>query len=282
MDNKGYNRSGRPNKRFDRRGNFNFVRYNNTDDKNTQMTEGVIAGRNAVIELLKSGRCIDKLYVKKGELEGSAKLIVSEAAARGIPVIETERSGLDRLSGGSLHQGVVAVAAAKEYVGIDDILQIAKERNEVPFVVILDGVEDPYNLGAIIRTAECAGVHGVIIPKRRSALLSSTVEKASAGALEYMAVAKVSNLTFAVDELKKAGLWIYAAEADGQAIHKTDMRGPAAFVFGSEGGGISPLLRSKCDFVVSVDLKGKINSLNVSAAAAVVLFEARLQRDGVR
>lgn len=282
MDNKGYNRSGRPNKRFDRRGNFNSVRCNNTDDKSTETTEGVIAGRNAVIELLKSGRCIDKLYVKKGELEGSAKLIVSEAAARGIPVIETERSGLDRLSGGSLHQGVVAVAAAKEYVGIDDILQIAKERNEVPFVVILDGVEDPYNLGAIIRTAECAGVHGVIIPKRRSALLSSTVEKASAGALEYMAVAKVSNLTFAVDELKKAGLWIYAAEADGQAIRKTDMRGPAAFVFGSEGGGISPLLRSKCDFVVSVDLKGKINSLNVSAAAAVVLFEARLQRDGVR
>ena len=282
MDNKGYNRSGRPNKRFDRRGNFNSVRYNNTDDKSTEMTDGVIAGRNAVIELLKSGRCIDKLYVKKGELEGSAKLIVSEAAARGIPVIETERSGLDRLSGGSLHQGVVAVAAAKEYVGIDDILQIAKKRNEVPFVVILDGIEDPYNLGAIIRTAECAGVHGVIIPKRRSALLSSTVEKASAGALEYMAVAKVSNLTFAVDELKKAGLWIYAAEADGQEIHKTDMRGPAAFVFGSEGGGISPLLRSKCDFVVSVDLKGKINSLNVSAAAAVVLFEARLQRDGVR
>ena len=282
MDNKGYNRSGRPNKRFDRRGNFNSVRYNNTDDKSTEMTEGVIAGRNAVIELLKSGRCIDKLYVKKGELEGSAKLIVSEAAARGIPVIETERSGLDRLSGGSLHQGVVAVAAAKEYVGIDDILQIAKKRNEVPFVVILDGIEDPYNLGAIIRTAECAGVHGVIIPKRRSAVLSSTVEKASAGALEYMAVAKVSNLTFAVDELKKAGLWIYAAEADGQEIHKTDMRGPAAFVFGSEGGGISPLLRSKCDFVVSVDLKGKINSLNVSAAAAVVLFEARLQRDGVR
>ena len=242
MDNKGYNRSGRPNKRFDRRGNFNSVRYNNTDDKSTEMTEGVIAGRNAVIELLKSGRCIDKLYVKKGELEGSAKLIVSEAAARGITVIETERSGLDRLSGGSLHQGVVAVAAAKEYVGIDDILQIAKKRNEVPFVVILDGIEDPYNLGAIIRTAECAGVHGVIIPKRRSALLSSTVEKASAGALEYMAVAKVSNLTFAVDELKKAGLWIYAAEADGQEIHKTDMRGPAAFVFGSEGGGISPLL----------------------------------------
>ncbi len=281
MDSKRNNRGGRPDKRLNRRGKFNTARYN-TADSDTGAAEGVIAGRNAVIELLKSGRCIDKLYVKKGELEGSAKLIVSEAAARGIPVIETERSGLDRLSGGGTHQGVVAVAAAKDYVGIDDILRIAEERNEAPFIVILDGIEDPYNLGAIIRTAECAGVHGVIIPKRRSALLSAAAEKASAGALEYMAVAKVSNLTFAVDELKKAGLWIYGAEADGQAIHKTDVSGPAAFVFGSEGEGISPLLRSKCDFVVSVDLKGKINSLNVSAAAAVVLFEACSQRDGIK
>ena len=281
MYSNGYNRGRKPGKRLNRRENFNSVGYKTAESK-AEAPEGVVVGRNAVIELLKSGRCIDKLYVKKGELEGSAKLIVSEAAARGIPIIETERSGLDRLSGGSAHQGVVAVAAAKDYVGISDILRIAEERNEAPFVVILDGIEDPYNLGAIIRTAECAGVHGVIIPKRRSALLSAAVEKASAGALEYMAVAKVSNLTLAVDELKKAGLWIYAAEADGQAIHKTDMHGPAAFVFGSEGEGISPLLRSKCDFAVSVDMKGKINSLNVSAAAAVVLFEACLQRNGIR
>lgn len=243
-------------------------------------SEGVVFGRNAVIELLKSGRSIDKLYVKEGELEGSAKMIVSEAAARGIPVIEIGRVGLDRFSGGAVHQGVVAFAAAKEYVGISDILDIARQRNEDPFVVILDGIEDPYNLGAIIRTAECAGVHGVIIPKRRTALMTMTVEKASAGALEHMAVAKVPNLTAAVEELKNAGLWIYAAEAGGQPLRKTDMRGPAAIVLGSEGGGISPLLHSKCDFTVSIPLKGKINSLNVSAAAAVVLFEAVSQRDG--
>lgn len=155
MYSNGYNRGGKPGKRLNRRENFNSVGYKTAESK-AEVPEGVVAGRNAVIELLKSGRCIDKLYVKKGELEGSAKLIVSEAAARGIPIIETERSGLDRLSGGSAHQGVVAVAAAKDYVGISDILRIAEERNEAPFVVILDGIEDPYNLGAIIRTAECA------------------------------------------------------------------------------------------------------------------------------
>ena len=247
---------------------------------NAEIPEGVVIGRNAVIELLKSGRSIDKLYVKDGELEGSARMIVAEAAARGIPVIETGRSGLDRFSGGAVHQGVVAFASAKEYVGISDILNIAHERGEAPFIVILDGIEDPYNLGAIIRTAECAGVHGVIIPKRRTALMTMTVEKASAGALEHMAVAKVPTLSAAVEELKEAGLWIYAAEAGGQPLRKTDMRGPAAVVFGSEGKGISPLLRSKCDFTVSVPLKGNINSLNVSAAAAVILFEAVAQHDG--
>lgn len=268
-------------------GKKNGGRYNtpkngriNYKSDNYEIPEGVVIGRNAVIELLKSGRSIDKLYVKEGDLEGSARMIVAEAAARGIPVIETGRAGLDRFSGGAVHQGVVAFASAKEYVEINDILDIARERGEDPFIVILDGIEDPYNLGAIIRTAECAGVHGVIIPKRRTALMTMTVEKASAGALEHMAVSKVSNLTAAVEELKEAGLWIYAAEAGGQMLRKTDMRGPAAVVFGSEGKGISPLLHSKCDFTVSVPLKGNINSLNVSAAAAVVLFEAVAQRDG--
>ena len=251
----------------------------NYKSDDNEIPEGVVIGRNAVIELLKSGRSIDKLYIKEGDLEGSARMIVAEASARGIPVIETGRAGLDRFSGGAVHQGVVAFASAKEYVGITDILNIARERGEDPFIVILDGIEDPYNLGAIIRTAECAGVHGIIIPKRRTALMTMTVEKASAGALEHMAVAKVPNLTAAAEELKEAGLWIYAAEADGQPLRKTDMRGPAAVVFGSEGKGISPLLHSKCDFTVSVPLKGNINSLNVSAAAAVVLFEAVAQRD---
>lgn len=271
--------------RYGRGGDKNFHRgrdrNKNTNDHISEgPAEGVIAGRNAVLELLKSGRSIDKLYVKDGELEGSARLIVAEAISRGIPVIETGKTGLDRMSSGTVHQGVVAIAAAKEYVGIDDILEIARDREEDPFIVILDGIEDPYNLGAIIRTAECAGVHGVIIPKRRTALMSMTVEKASAGALEHMAVAKVPNLTAAVEQLKEAGLWIYAAEADGQALRETDMRGPAAIVLGSEGNGISQLLRSKCDFTVSIPLKGHINSLNVSAAAAVVLFEAVAQRDG--
>lgn len=248
-------------------------------ERETELPEGVIVGRNAVLELLKSGRSIDKLLVKEGELEGSAKLIVAEAAARGIPVVHTERAGLDRICGGLNHQGVIAYAAAKEYVSIDDILATASERGEPPFVLVLDGIEDPYNLGAIIRTAECAGVHGVIIPKRRSATLSAAVEKTSAGALEYMAIARVPNLTAAVEELKEKGLWVYAAEAGGQPLHSTSMTGPVAVVMGGEGTGVSQLLRSKCDFTVSVPLCGRINSLNVSAAAAVVLYEVRNQRD---
>lgn len=248
-------------------------------ERETELPEGVIVGRNAVLELLKSGRSIDKLLVKEGELEGSAKLIVAEAAARGIPVVHTERAGLDRICGGLNHQGVIAYAAAKEYVSIDDILATAAERGEPPFVLVLDGIEDPYNLGAIIRTAECAGVHGVIIPKRRSATLSAAVEKTSAGALEYMAIARVPNLTAAVEELKEKGLWVYAAEAGGQPLHSTSMTGPVSVVMGGEGTGVSQLLRSKCDFTVSVPLCGRINSLNVSAAAAVVLYEVRNQRD---
>ncbi len=248
-------------------------------ERETELPEGVIVGRNAVLELLKSGRSIDKLLVKEGELEGSAKLIVAEAAARGIPVVHTERAGLDRICGGLNHQGVIAYAAANEYVSIDDILATAAERGEPPFVLVLDGIEDPYNLGAIIRTAECAGVHGVIIPKRRSATLSAAVEKTSAGALEHMAIARVPNLTAAVEELKEKGLWVYAAEAGGQPLHSTSMTGPVAVVMGGEGTGVSQLLRSKCDFTVSVPLCGRINSLNVSAAAAVVLYEVRNQRD---
>lgn len=241
--------------------------------------EGVVAGRNAVLELLKSGRSIDKLVVKEGELDGSAKLIVAEATSRGIPVIHTGRAGLDRVCGGLNHQGVVAFASAKDYSTPERILETAKAKGEPPFVLILDGIEDPYNLGAIIRTAECAGVHGIIIPKRRSAQLSAAVEKASAGALEHMEIARVPNLTATVEELKSQGLWIYAAEAGGAPLHSTSMTGPVAVVMGSEGSGISPLLRSRCDFTVSIPLCGKINSLNVSAAAAVVMYEMRNQRD---
>jgi 23S rRNA (guanosine2251-2'-O)-methyltransferase len=206
------------------------------------------------------------------------RVIVAEAAAKGIPVVEAEREKLDRMSGGGSHQGVVAVAASREYCTVDDILRIAGERGESPFLVILDGVEDPYNLGAVVRSAECAGCHGVIVPKRRSAGLTAAAAKASAGALEHMAVARVVNIAATVDELKKKGIWVFAAEADGDSLYTADLDRPAAFVFGSEGSGVSRLVREKCDFTVSIPLYGRLNSLNVSAAAAVVLCEAARRR----
>ena len=240
--------------------------------------EGLIYGRNGVRELLKSGREIDKIMIRRGEREGSINVIVAEAAARGIPVVYVEKEKLDSLCRGGVHQGVAAFAAEKAYCSTDDILDIAVQRGEKSFIVILDGVEDPHNLGAIIRSAECAGAHGVIIPKRRASGLTSTVSKASAGALEHIAVAKVTNLAAEVDRLKEKGVWIYSAEAGGDSIYEVDLDRPAAFILGSEGGGVSRLLKEKSDFTVSIPLHGKINSLNVSAAAAVVLFEAAHRR----
>lgn len=248
-------------------------------EKPDTVPEGTVAGRNAVLELLRSGRSIDKIFVKQGDHEGSIKVIVAEAVSRGIPFVETSKQTLDKMSYGVVHQGVVALASLKEYVDIKDILHIAESRGEEPFVVLLDGIEDPNNFGAIIRSAECAGAHGVIIPKRRTALLTPAVAKASAGALEHMAIAKVSNLSYAVEELQKAGVWIYAAEAGGQSYKDTDMTGPVGLVLGSEGSGVSRLLKSKCDATVSIPLRGKINSLNVSAAAAVLLFEVASGRN---
>ncbi len=247
-------------------------------ERTESVPEGVVFGRNGVRELLKTGRSVDKIFVRRGDREGSINVILAEAAERGIPVIEVEREKLDRMSGSGSHQGVVALAASKDYCTVEDILAIAEERGERPFIVILDGVEDPYNLGAVIRSAECAGCHGVIIPKRRAAGLTATAEKASAGALEHMAVAKVVNIASAVDSLKEKGIWVYAAEADGENLYDTDLDRPAAIVLGSEGFGISRLVREKCDYAVSIPLYGKVNSLNVSAAAAVVLCEAARQR----
>ncbi|MEI3057674.1 MAG: 23S rRNA (guanosine(2251)-2'-O)-methyltransferase RlmB [Eubacteriales bacterium] len=240
--------------------------------------EGVVFGRNEVRELLRSGRSVDKLFIRKGELQGSVNLIVGEASERGIPIIEVEKEKLDSLCGGGVHQGVAAMAAEKDYCTVEDILAIAAERGEAPFIAICDGIEDPYNLGALIRCAECAGVHGVIIPKRRAAGLTPTAAKASAGAVEHMAIAKVTNIAAAIDELKAAGVWTYAAEAGGENMYTTDMNRPAAFVFGSEGNGVSRLVREKCDFVVSIPMYGKVNSMNVSTAAAVILTEAARRR----
>ncbi len=242
-----------------------------------ETTPYAICGRNAVLELLKSGRSIDKLFVRKGDREGSITMIVAEAIARRIPVIEVEKAKLDALSAGANHQGVAAMAAAKEYVTIDEILEIAKERGEKPLIVIADEIADPHNLGAIIRCAEGAGAHGLIIPKRRSSGLTAVVDKSSAGALEHLAIAKVPNLAAAIDELKEKGVWIYGAEADGSSYYDTKFDSATAIVVGSEGAGISRLIREKCDFIVSIPMYGKVNSFNVSCAAAVMLCEAARQ-----
>lgn len=243
----------------------------NDTDKN------IIYGRNAVLELLKTGRSIDKILIKSGEREGSLKMIAAEARRLGIPVVEAGKSKLDELSSGALHQGVAALAAGKDYVDIDSILNLALEKNEKPFIVIADGIEDPYNLGAVVRSAECAGAHGLIIPKRRAAGTGGAVAKSSAGAIEYLPVARVSNLANTVDELKKKGLWIYAAESGGTNYYDCDMNSPAAVILGGEDSGISRILRDKSDFIVSIPLYGKISSLNVSAAAAVIFCEMARQ-----
>lgn len=240
---------------------------------------GAVIGRNAVRELLRSGRPVDKLLVQNGEREGALIPIVGEAIARGIPVIETERRKLDQLSGFAPHQGVIAMAAEKEYCSVEDILNIARDRGEKALIVIADGICDPYNLGAVIRCAEGCGAHGLILPKRHAAGLSPLVTKASAGAIEHLAIAKVANISAAIETLKKAGVWIYAAEAGGEAYYDLDMSCPVAIVLGSEGAGVSELVRKHSDFTVSIPMYGKVNSFNVSTAAAVLLCEvARQQR----
>ena len=243
-----------------------------------QETTTVVAGRNAVLELLKSGRAIDKIFVKSGEREGSIRMIVAQAVSAGIPVVEVEKSKLDAMSAGAIHQGVVAQTAEKDYVSVEEILEIARQRGEDPFLVICDGITDPHNLGAIIRSAEAAGCHGLILPKRRSVGLTSVVGKSSAGALAHLAVAKVSNLATTVRDLKKQGVWIYTADMDGTDYTKADTTGPAAFILGSEGAGVSHILKELADFTVSIPMYGKVSSLNVSAAAAILLFAAAKQR----
>lgn len=245
----------------------------------TTPAEGAVVGRNALRELLASGRDIDKIFVLRGEREGSITLLVAKAIERGIPVVEVERAKLDTLSGGGNHQGVVALAAQKEYSTIEEIIEIANSRGESPFVIILDGVEDPHNLGAIIRSADVFGAHGIIIPKRRASGITPVVEKASAGALEHMAVAKVTNITDAIKKLKEYGLWIYAAEVGGDNYSAVDYgKGAIGVVLGSEGYGTSRLVLENCDFKVSIPNFGHVNSLNVSCAAAVVLAEIAKQR----
>ena len=236
-----------------------------------------MVGRNAVRELLKSGRDIDKILVRRGDREGSIVMLVGEAVERGIPVVETDKTRLDAIAGFAPHQGIVAYAAQKEYCTVDDILEIAAERGEAPLIVIADGITDPYNLGALIRCAEGCGAHGLILPKRHAAGLSALVSKASAGAIEHLAIAKVSNLDATVRALQEKNIWVYAAEAGGAPYDQTNFKGGCALVFGSEGNGVSALLKERCDGIVSIPMYGKVNSFNVSTAAAVILVEAAKQ-----
>ena len=237
--------------------------------------DGVIEGRNAVIEALRAGTAIDKIYLAKGDTDSALGHIANTARANGVVVVNADRRKLDEMSRTHAHQGVIAVAAVREYASIEDIFQRAEEQGEAPLIVLCDELSDPHNLGAVIRTAECAGAHGVVIPKRRSAGLTAIVAKTSAGAVSHIPVARVPNLT----ELQKRGVWIFGAEMNGTtSLYEADLKGPAAIVIGSEGSGMSRLVAETCDFTVSIPMKGKINSLNASAAAAILLYEAVRQR----
>lgn len=241
--------------------------------------EDLIEGRNAVTEALRAGRSIDKIYIAKGEVDKTLGHIASKARDQGVVVVETDRRKLDAMSVTHAHQGVIALAAVREYCSVEDILAIAAERGEPPFVILCDEISDPHNLGAILRTAECVGAHGVIIPKRRSAGLTSIVDKTSAGAAEHMAVARVPNLPAAIRELKERGLWVYGTAADAPSgMWDTDLTGPLCLVIGSEGDGMGRLVAENCDFLLSIPMRGKVSSLNASAAASVVMYEVLRQR----
>lgn len=233
----------------------------------------IIAGRNPVMEAIRSGRSIESILVAKGERSGSVVAIIAKAKQKNIPVKDVDSKKLDFLAKGVNHQGIVAQCAVKEYSTLEDIFDLAEERGESPFIIVLDKIEDPHNLGAIIRTAECAGAHGVIIPERRSAGLSYTVEKTSAGALEYMPVVRVKNISAVLQKLKDKGIWVYGADMDGEHYKKVNFDGAVALVIGNEGKGISPLVAKDCDVIVSLPMKGKINSLNASVAAGILMYE---------
>ena len=241
--------------------------------------EDLIEGRNAVQEALRAGRTIDKLYVARGDTDRTLARILTKARERGIVITECDRRKLDGMSATGAHQGVIAQAAVREYCDIADILALARERGEDPFVVVCDEISDPHNLGAILRSAACAGAHGVVIPKRRSAGLTAVVDKSSAGAAEHLPIARVANIPNALKELKEAGLWVYGTAADAPAtLWNTNMTGPVCLVIGSEGFGMGRLVSECCDVAVSIPLRGKVTSLNASAAAAVMMYEILRQR----
>ena len=243
--------------------------------------EGQLEGRNAITEALKSGRTIDKVFIAAGDIDKALQHLAAQAKEAGAVVVPVDRRKLDMMSTTRSHQGIIALAAAREYYSLDDLLAVAAEKGEAPLLVICDELSDPHNLGAILRTAECAGAHGVIIPKRRSVGLTATVSKASAGAVEYVKVARVTNINAAISELKEKGVWIFGTAAEGSVpMYQADLTVPAAIVIGSEGDGMSRLVRQNCDVTVHIPMKGQINSLNASNAASILLYEAVRQRIG--
>lgn len=240
--------------------------------------ELTIEGRNAVLEAFRSGKTIDRLFVLKGCQDGPVRTIIREAQKHDTILSYVERERLDQLSETKKHQGVIAYAAAYGYAQVEDMLKAAEEKEEAPFLILLDNIEDPHNLGAIIRTANVAGAHGVIIPKRRAAGLTATVAKASAGALNYTPVAKVTNLTQTIKELKERGIWFVCADMDGEPMYGLDLKGPIGLVIGSEGEGVGKLVKENCDFNAAIPMAGDIDSLNASVAAGVLAYEIVRQR----
>jgi len=267
---------GRPEPRSERRADRFADRKQDVEE-----VEGQLEGRNALTEALRAGRTIDKVFIADGDTDRGLQRLAAEAKEAGAVIVPVDRRKLDQMSFTRSHQGVIALAAAHEYYSIDDILEEAASRGENALIVICDELSDPHNLGAILRSAECAGAHGIIIPKRRSVGLTATVAKASAGAMEYMKVARVTNINNAIAELKEKGVWVFGTAAEGSIpMYKADLTGPAAIVIGNEGDGMSPLVRKNCDVMVHIPMKGRISSLNASAAASILLYEAVRQRLG--
>lgn len=258
------------------------MEQNQIPQTENQQNQNIIVGRNAVMEALRSGREIDRLLVAHGTASGPVQAIIAKCNQRGILIKEVSPTKLDFMCGGAVHQGIAVMVASHTYCEVDDIFKVAEDRGEKPFIVICDEIEDPHNLGAIIRTAEACGVHGIIIPQRRSASLNATVAKAASGALEYMKVARVTNLVSTIKSLKEKGLWVYGADMDGQSWCGTSFDGPVALVIGSEGNGVGKLVKENCDQIVSMPMLGQINSLNASVAAGVLMFEVVRQRGGIK
>ena len=254
-------------------------KFTTPSDRVEEVNEGQIEGRNAITEALRSGRTIDKVFVAAGDTDRALQHLAAQAKEAGAVVVPVDRRKLDLMSTSHSHQGIIALVAAREYFSVDDILAEAESRGEAPLIVICDELSDPHNLGAILRSAECAGAHGVIIPKRRSVGLTAVVAKASAGAVEYMKVARVTNITATIEQLKQKGVWIFGTAAEGSIpMYRADLKGAAAIVIGSEGDGMSRLVRESCDVTVSIPMRGQISSLNASAAASILLYEAVRQR----